>query len=270
MITIDLCGGLGDAFIKIHETVGYELLETLKPEERASVRIISHNPFVREIFSWHPRRDQIDVYVANFFFLDYENPALRRSAGVPEIPEQPLPSRQRAPVKFYPSPGDFVVIEQELPRGDFLAVAPTASGMEIENRDLPPEIMDPSVAAAQTAGIPIVLLGRTYSGPHPPKDRYFRPVGPGIVDLTDRLSVPGTAEVVRRARALLSAHSCLLLLAWYARKPSFVTYPLRYAEADFRNPNSPFAFGRDYPETVHMPFNGYSRRAFEKFLKENF
>ena len=52
--------------------------------------------------------------------------------------------------------------------------------------------------------------------------------------------------------------------------PVFATYPLKYAKHDFWNPDSPFAFGRDYPETTHMLFEDYRRRSFEEFLERSF
>jgi ADP-heptose:LPS heptosyltransferase len=269
LIAIDLCGGLGDAFIKMHESTGYEALEALKPGERASIRIISHNPYAKEMFLWHPRADQIDVVVSKHFFLNYKNPAERRLAGIPEEPETAFPPRPRAPVKFYPSPADLAILQAELPSGPYLAVAPTASGMEIQNRNLPPEVLDTAVTAAITRGVPVVLLGRRYQGPHAPKDDILWPRGPEIVDLTDRLSVPGSVEAVKRARAVLSAHSCLLLISWYERKPVFALYPRKYAEHDFWSP-SPFSFGKDYPECVHMLFEDYTRRKFENFLSVAF
>lgn len=268
MIEIQLTGGLGDAFIVLHESTAYEALESMPPGERAVVYIISHNPFVGEIFKWHPKVDRISVVRAKHFFVEYADVRQRRAAGLPDRFSSAHPPRPRGPIRFYPSPDDFQALDREIPRSPFLAVAPTASGMEIENRNIPPEIIRSAVRAAHRRGIPVVLLGRTYQGPHAPKS-WTRPTEPGMIDLVDRLSVPGTAEVVKRARAVFSCHSCLLILSWYERKPVFAVYPPKYMQHDFLS-NSPFGFGRDYPESVHMLFERYRTETFEAFLEKNF
>ena len=262
---LTLCGGLGDAFIVLHESTGYEDLERLGPDERARVYVISHNPFVPEVFRWHPRAAQIDVFPARHFFLDYADPAERARAGIPPEPIDPNPGRPRGPVRFWPSPEDRETIEKELPRGPFLAVAPTSSGVEIEDRNIPARVLEAALAEARRQSIPFVLLGRTYQGPHAPKAAPARPSGPGVVDLTDRLSVPGTAEAVKRCGAILTAHSALLILAWYERKPNFAVVPPEYERRDFAAP-SPFGFGKGYPESTRSLPEAFPPDLFGGFL----
>lgn len=267
MIGLNLYGGLGDAFIKIHDRTAYEDLERLAPGERAAIFIISHNPFVREIFRWHPKASQIDVYSTSVFFTDYTNAAARKREGFPEVEIDEGRPREKTPVTFYPSPEDQEHLDS-LPE-KFLAIAPSASGMEIENRNLPPRIVNLAVNLAVARKIPVVYFGRTYRGPHPPKNPPIRPGGPGIIDLTDKLSVPGTVEAVRRCMAILSAHSCLLQIAWYHRKPNFVAYPERYKHHDFDNP-SPFGWGKDFPETTRMLFSQFNASVFNNFVRKVF
>lgn len=267
LIDLQLCGGLGDAFIVMHETMGYEWLSMIEPGQKARIVIISHNPFVHEIFRWHPKAGQFEVISAKSFFTEYADRGKRLSAGVPNDPLLPHGSRSRAPVSFWPSPEDRIVLDT-LPSKPFLAIAPTASGMEVENRNIPVEVMKSISILSKVRGIPVVLLGRTFSGPHAPKT-LFRYDTSEMIDLTDRLSVPGTAEVVKRATAVVSCHSSLLLLSWYERTPVFAMYPSRYKELDFDAP-SPFGFGKDYPETVRTTFREYDPRNFEAFLYKNF
>lgn len=267
MIDIELRSGLGDGLIYLHESIAYEVIEQLGPDDRARVTIISHNPFVDEIFLWHPKAKQIEIVKSKFFFLNFEDSKTRISAGVSEQPPRLYDRRERLPIRFYPSPVDIDVIAKTLPKEPFLAIAPTASGMEIENRNIPESIVDRIVSLSRSKGIATVFLGRTYQGPHPRKEAPSRPGK--TIDLTDRLSIPGTAEVIKRSRATVCAHSALLLLSWYERKPNFAMYPTKYKNVDFDNP-SPFGFGKDYPETVRMLFGDFSDSKFEAFLDRNF
>jgi hypothetical protein len=269
MISVEVRGGLGDAFITFHETTAYERLEALAPDELATVCIISHNPFIDELFRWHPKISQIKVINSRYFFHEYDDSGKRADAGVfPKTPV-PHPTRERQPIRFYPSPEDVNLLADELPKEPYLAIAPTASGMEIENRNIPYSVIIHICAAAKISGIPVVFLGRTYQGPHAPKQAPVRPSGHQIIDFTDRLSVPGTAEVVKRARATVCAHSALLLLSWFERKPNFALYPPKYKWHDFDNP-SPFGFGKDYPETTRALFSEFMPSKFIAFLSTHF
>lgn len=270
MIEVEVRGGLGDAFITFHETDAYERICAMGPQEEAVVSILSHNPFVDEIFKWHPFKDRIKILKARFFFHEHTNTPQRRNAGLADNPPPANPKRARKPVPFFPSPEDEKILATKLPKGPYLAVAPTSSGMEIENRNLPQTVIDTAFAICKIRNIPVVILGRSYQGPHAYKQGFVGGTQDGVVNLTDQLSVPGTAQVIKRARAVLAAHSALLLLSWYERKPVFVCYPLKYFHADFNNPISPFVFGKNYPETDHMLFTDYRPARFATFIDKNF
>lgn len=265
IVEIELRGGLGDAFIALHETTAYEALGRLGPDEKATIIINSHNPFVSDIFRWHPAAKRINLIVARKFFTDYFDERERNKAGLPSRSPLSYAARERAPITFYPSPEDKRVLETSLPKEPFLVAALSASGTD---RNLPPAIIVTALNSAQKMGIPVVLLGRNYNCTIHEKQE-LQPSGFGIVNLIDKLSVPGTVEVVKKARAILSCHSCLLLAAWYERKPAFTAYPRFYAESDFWRP-SPFSFGKDYPETEHMLFEDYKPQRFIAFLERNF
>jgi ADP-heptose:LPS heptosyltransferase len=270
LIEVETTGGLGDAFITFHETDAYERICAMQPREQAVVTIISHNPFVHEIFKWHPKRDQIKVLSSKFFFHEYSNTPQRRNAGLTDSPPPKCARRRRLPIPFFASPQDEVVLASKLPRVPYLAIAPTSSGMEIENRSLPATLVETAIGISRSRDIPVVILGRNYQGPHAYKPGYTGASQAGVVDLIDQLTVPGTAHAIKRAAAVLSAHSALLLLSWYERKPTFVAYPPKYFQHDFSNPISPFVFGKDYPETDHMLFKDYKPTRFESFLDKNF
>lgn len=270
MIEVETTGGLGDAFITFHETDAYDRICAMGPRDQAVVTIISHNPFVHEIFKWHPKAAQIKVLSSKFFFHEYDNTPQRRNAGLTDKPPPKCPRRKRLPIPFFVSPQDEMVLASKLPRVPYLAVAPTSSGMEIENRNLPAALVETAFAICRSRNIPIVTLGRNYQGPHAYKHGFAGAGQEGVVDLIDQLSVPGTAHVIKRAAAVLSAHSALLLLSWYERRPTFTAYPPKYWQHDFSNPISPFVFGKDYPETDHMLFSDYKPSRFESFLAKHF
>jgi ADP-heptose:LPS heptosyltransferase len=270
VIDLEVRGGLGDVFIYLHQSTAYDEINAMGPGDKARITIISHNPFCDEIFKWHPKASQIEVVKSRHFVMEYDNVETRRSIGVQDHAPVGRPGRERKPIPFFESPEDARILAEKLPKGPYLAIAPTASGMEVENRNLPPLLIETAFSLCQKHNIPIVLLGRNFQGPHAYKPGFITNARPGVINLIDQLSVPGTAHVIKRARAVLAAHSALLLLSWYERKPVFVAYPPKYWHHDFSNPHSPFVFGKDYPETVHTLFSDYKPEMFAKFLDRNF
>jgi len=57
---IEYNGGLGDIFNCIYQ-YGWHDLEDLTESDRATVWIISHNPFINELFLNHPKKHLITI-----------------------------------------------------------------------------------------------------------------------------------------------------------------------------------------------------------------
>ena len=264
MLEFELRGGLGDGFIELHETMAYEETEALGYRDHATVYAICHNPYLSEIFRWHPNADRIRVVASPTFFPDYTNTEKRRLSGLPEKSPDRRPARPASPIRFYPSPED-VRILRCIPDKPFLAIAASASTCD---RNIPDAALRVAVATCEKRGIPIVTLGRTYKSALGNK---IEPAisGRDVYDLVDCLSVPGTAEVLKRCRAILTCHSALLLLSWYERLPNFTLYTKYHYEKEFAV-RSPFSFGKNFPETVHGLIDTFKPERLTGFIEKNF
>jgi len=59
-------GGLGDIFSQIYFYTGYRQLTWLAEDDTATVVLITHNPFARELFAWLPTAQRIEVRCLRF------------------------------------------------------------------------------------------------------------------------------------------------------------------------------------------------------------
>ncbi len=263
---VEFGGGLGDIFQQIYQNGEYAALERLGPGETATIALITHNPYVQELFAEHSKKAQLDVRAVGYW-LPEDDEAGRARFGLPGGAERHawrLPSRGGT-VVFYPTAADQEVLRSVARRrreeGKPLVVFSLSAGEPYKSvpRLLVPRLVE---AVAAAGGLP-VFVGRTY-------ERNFREEqkGPWLaegIDLIDRLSVPGTATLVQQAAGVVCCHSSINMLAWMERKPQLLLYPRSLYET-FIRPRTQWAVGIDYPETVHGQFDDVGTPLMERFL----
>ncbi len=245
-------GGLGDVLSQLFYRGSYDLLKDLRPEQRAKVAIISHNPFVPELFAWHPKRSQIEVVDCGYWQGQEADAANRKRLGLPppgalgRLPaDRPTPKD----LEFYPSPEDQKILSEVLPGGQVVVLAPAAG---LPDRNIPPDLAREVIRRLTAVGYRLVLTGRRYDR-HGREEMASDGLPWPVVDLVDKLSVPGTCALVQASAGLVTCHSALNLLAWHLRKPQLLLYPRSAWERHMRKPDQ-WAFGIAYPETVHAAF----------------
>ncbi len=143
-------------------------------------------------------------------------------------------------------------LEQRFPEDSFMVsmsrvvlIAPTAG---LKERDIPREWLEMICRQLRAAGLILVQVGRNFTR----FDRQEMDLGE-LVDLSlvDKLTVPGTAKVLRCVAGIVTCHSALNLLAWHLRKPQLLIYPDEVQK--HLNEKTTWGFGADYPETVCAP-----------------
>lgn len=256
-------GGLGDMINYIYWYDAYVRLDRLSENERAFVALMVHNPCATELFRWHPKSERISVADIGFFW-NMHDPVRRATQGLPEKP--PPGEIRKGDVHFYPSPSDLEKLRQFDARRPYIVLSPSARTRE---RDVPYPIVDNIVRKILTHGFVPVIVGRNYSY-HFDKDmcthEEIRPESlPGVVNMIDQLSVPGTARLVEGAAGSVAAFSVIMLLSWHLHKPVcfFTPNPFESYPKDHEG----YFFGRNRPETLHMTFAGYSSEKCDAWLK---
>jgi hypothetical protein len=263
---VEFGGGLGDIFQQIYGHGEYAALERLCPSETVTVALVTHNPYVQELFAHHPTRSQLDVRPLGYWLPEDDVENRRRLT----LPDQDTRQARRVPrrggaVTFYPSAADEELLasiarraaDQRRP----LVVFSLSAGEPYKS--IPRLLIPRLVNAVASAGCLPVFVGRTY-------ERNCREElkGPWLalgVDAIDRLSVPGTARLVQQAAGVVACHSSINMLAWMERRPQLLLYP-RSLYDTFIGPRTQWAVGIDYPETVHGLFDDCDRAMVERFV----
>jgi hypothetical protein len=222
---------------------GYNALQTLTSQDRALIVLITHNPHVRELFDHHPRAGQLDVRDLGYWSLT-DDTAMRRYHGLPRgaggFPAGGAP-------EFYPSSGD----REWLDRLDGAAYVVFSISAGLRDRDVPTHLIEDLVELAVAHSLLPVLVGRNYQRFDRREQRVRHP---GVLDLIDRLTVPGVAVAVRRSIGVVCCHSAINTLAWWLRKPQLLLYPQSVYERHIE-PRDRWAFGIDFKECRHARFD---------------
>jgi hypothetical protein len=258
---VEFGGGLGDTITLMYTSDRYNCLERLEPGEQATVLCTSHNPFVPELFRWHPKRDQITVRDVGFWWPQ-EDAEKRAKLGLP--PAQPFVFKLQEKCRFYPSGADDRWVRDIMAaaeRKPYVVIAASAGG---KDRNVPLGLCEQFVDLAVARGYTVLIVGRTYG-----ENRHeVRPrPRPHVFDLVDRLSVPGTGALLEGAGAVLAAHSGMCLLSWYLKKPTLLLYPQHVRDTHFHSVHQ-YTFGKDFPSTRHMLFSECTKDRIGEFFDQ--
>jgi predicted O-methyltransferase YrrM len=242
-------GGLGDVFLQMYAGRSYALLERLGPDDHATIALICHNPHARELFDHHSNRGRFQL--EDFGYWPPERNAEMRARH--RLPRRgiPAPAGPDAPLHFYPAPSDTPALESIA--GKRCVIFSVSAGLP--GRGIPPALVEELSRGVSQSGLVPVFVGRNYQ--RWGRAEYRPHCGDGcggVVDLVDRLSVPGVARAVEGAAAVVCCHSAINLLAWFMRRPQLLLYPPDVYDRHIVH-RDPWSFGADFPECRHALFD---------------
>lgn len=259
-------GGLGDILHACFERGEYRQLDHLGPATRARITVFSVNPQARELFAWHPNREFFVVQSLPHWGPVSEQREQRAEHGLPPRTEIDFIRPGVGPVYFYPSPED----ARQLARLRGLRYVVFACSAGELDRIVPQPIID-QIARILLAdeGLHLVRLGRNYADQR--CSRRFEPLLPPherVIDLADRLSVPGTAIAVAGAVGAVCSHSAVSLLAWNLDRPELLLYPESVYRRCFVEKRDGYTiFGVDRPTTRHTSFDCFTPQIVSDFAE---
>lgn len=252
-------GGLGDFLIRMLEGTGYANLNNLKPEDTCDIHIVSHNPFCRELWEWHPKRAQLNLIIHPWREVT-ANHQIREMNNIPQD-FYPPPCSDK-PI-IYPSPEDIQALDV-LARTEklkpFVVISAVAGS---KSRNISMQAVEAMVPALQAKGYDVVAVGRTYqrADQHPNNDEYIYGFNKSVISMIDKLTIPGTLKLLEMSAGLIACHSAMALGNWFLyRRPNIIFYPSTYAKnkRDIQEMNGKdvplntedcYTFGRKFHET---------------------
>lgn len=267
MIFIQMGGGLGDIFnwLFMHDT--YANLEKIPPDEKVTVALTCGNPGARELFMWHPKASQFEVHSFGFMMPADYVPIKQKHKFPENTPSKYFPQQN---LSFYPSPYDKEHLKN-LESFPYIVVNVAAGH---PGRNIPEPFYKDALDVISSYGMKhyglrAVAVGRTYHTSKQPEHNHVEPKldsTPNLINLIDRVTVPATLEIIRRSVGVICCHSAVCLASWYLKKPVFLLYPKDWGDTQIKIHPTPYNFGKDFATTVHVDFEHYDRRIFEKFL----
>lgn len=262
---MEFVGGLGDVILRMYFSgrLWYEALETMPEGERAKIVLMCHNPYLAEIFKWHPKKKQIDLFDFGFTtpFHPWENKEWRQARDLPDEAVCP-PYSPSETMKFYPSPSDKELLK-ELRGERFIVLSATAS---TDDKSIPRQMGAELTKIALDKGFKVLVVGRR---------KYFHDgrvndveIVPGVIDAVDNLTVPGTIEAIKLSKGVITAHSAALHMAWSENIPVFLIYNEFIKKVVV--PCGPVGYmqGMNRKDTDHMEFSEYQKERAYKWLEK--
>jgi len=136
---------------------------------------------------------------------------------------------------------------------------------------VPEPISENAMDAVLKAGYKVVLIGRTYEvwnswgGRRDKNEReeYVPQPRPGVLNLIDRLSVPGCWKLLQKAAGVFCCESAIMHLAWRMNVPAFVAVSERQV---YWKPDSWVCWGKDLPRCAWTFFHDYKQADLEAWL----
>lgn len=260
-------GGLGDVVNHVFWHSCYRYIEELGPEDKARVVLLSHNPYAKEFFLWHPKRHLLEI--ENLGYTHKGNdPDWRKEKGLPVPPKCDHP-HSSAQIRFYPSPDDSEWIKMALNHTPYVIFSVSAGQ---QDRTIPVGIVDNATRRAFAKGFKPVFVGRNYvhhwngcSTPPVPKRKEVEPNSLAL-NLIDRVSVPGVLELIRNAAGVFACHSSMCLASWHLNRPVFVLYEKNTKERYFSGEFVGYSFGAGRPDGDHGLFEEYTGEKMDNWL----
>lgn len=208
------------------------------------LEIYTHNPYSGELFANYPTLGKLFGYTIHANTLNAD-------------PNYGYTIREEIP-EFYPPDSDVAGL-WSVP-ADYIVFQVSASDSK---REIPAPIVYQLLQACIARGLTPVIIGRNYEH----IDRQERFTGfemEGVINLIDKLSVPGTLELVKRAKGIVTGHTSMSMAAWITHTPQLLLYTENEKNGHFRE-RTHWAIGQDNPDTFHGLFEDWGGLAYGFF-----
>lgn len=250
-------GGLGDIINQIFRNKTYNSLNELKPEDTCDVILITHNPFAKELFQFHPKASQLNISIPGYWG-PAQNAEMYKKHGISLSPDN-LPVHPNSQPIFFHSTEDGDMLDS-INKLSGKKVVMSAGAGEIE-RNIPTQLIESISNYLTDKSIFLIPVGKNYNRPQLVGGGFKRPEptykeNPLIVSLIDKLTIPGTINLVKQADGIIACHSATCLMAWNLRKPNVTLLPrsLGSKHGIAQRQINEWTFGLAYPET-QLAFN---------------
>jgi ADP-heptose:LPS heptosyltransferase len=274
----NFCGGLGDIILQLFSISQYDqILENAKKGKRIIINLCSANPFAKELFDNLPNKQNIKINIFDYFVFSKLNKEERSSFFIEKNKEQIDLNIKYDPERREKNGHvDFLLSDEEYELIDSLV-----TNIQKENKKL--IIFSPCTGKKTTTptkeycnqvidyisdDFVLVKIGRDYSLTEIQRyDREYIFNHKNVKDLTNKLSVPATLELVKRGDGIIASDSSIMCYGSILDKPMFIMISDKNKE-HYKNYNQYIyykCFDRD--NVVYEDWQNTDQESVNNFLK---
>ena len=258
-----ISGGLGDVILHIAHT---PIFQKMDAGEEVVVTIMTCNSRAWEVIGFHPYAGRSAVLMIPYWeYRGTSDENVRKKYGLPENPK----FRYGHTYGFFPHPPKEDLDRIEGLRGLTAAFSVTASGGPSDIRSIPKGIVESMLDVVRQNGLTPVFLGSVYKflddGKRHPGFHIEGEAPEDVPSMIGKLTVPGSAEVVRRSVVSIACDSAMSCVARVMKHPQF--RPTRDALVDtmkLQNEGHGTIF---YPDHYVCSFKSYREEILDSFIK---
>jgi ADP-heptose:LPS heptosyltransferase len=276
----NFAGGLGDVILQLFGTSRYDqILENTKQGKRIIINVCCHNPFARELFDNLSNKQNIKINIFDFNIFSKLTKEERSSFFIEKNKEQinlngkygPETREKNGYVDFLLSDEEYELIDSLITsiqkENKKLIIFSPCTGKKITT---PTKEYCNKVINYVSDDFILVKIGRDYLLTEIQRyDKEYIFNHKNVKDLTNKLSVPATLELVKRSDGIIASDSSIMCYGSIIDKPMFIMLSDKNKEY-YKNYNTTIfthlrCFGRD--NVVYEDWQNTDQESINNFLK---
>ena len=274
----NFAGGLGDVILQLFGSSRYDqILENAKQGKRIIINICCHNPFASELFDNLPNKQNIKINIFDYFVFRKLNKEEQSSFFVEKNIEQINFNNKYGPeTREKNGYVDFLLSDKEYELIDSLVTS-----TQKENKKL--IIFSPCTGKKSTTPTKeycnkvinyisddfiLVKIGRDYLLTEIQRyDKEYIFNHKNVKDLTNKLSVPATLELVKRSNGIITSDTSVMGYGNILDKPMFIMIPDKNKEPYLNYNRHPQIQCFDKEYVIVQDWQNTDQESINKFLK---
>lgn len=272
------CGGLGDVILQLFGISQYDqILENAKQGKKIIINVCCTNPFATELFDNLPNKQNIKINIFDYYFFknlsSEERSSFFRDRNIGQID---LNSKYGPEARQKNGYVDFLFSDEEYELIDGLVTS-----IQKENKKLiifspcagkkvttPTKVYCNKVIDYISDDFILVKVGRDYSLTETQRyDKEYIFNHKNVKDLTNKLSVPATLELVKRSDGIIASDSSIMCYGNILEKPMFIMISDKHKDPykDYNRHVYYKCFDRD--NVVYEDWPNTNQESINSFLK---
>lgn len=272
-------GGLGDVILQLFKISQYDqIIENAKQGKRIIINLSCSNPFAGELFNNMPNKKNLKINILDYYLFCKLDPE-ERQTFLKEINSEQIDFKSKYGPEAREKNGyvDFFLLD-----GEEEIINEIVNRVQRENKKLiifspctgsvnrtPTKVYCNQVITNINNNFILAKIGRDYSteygGGRYDKEYTFK--HEKVIDLTNKLSVPATLELVKRSDGIITSDTSMVCYGDILDKPMFIMISDKNKDQYLNYKKNPYyqCFDKEY--VIVRDWQNTDQESINKFLK---